>query len=134
MARRREGTVKLSRQMWRFLVTGGVNTVIGYLIYAFGVVALELSYFWAVILSYVIGVSFSFVTFRAFVFTAGERSFRSYPRFILTYVFLLGVNIAALYGLVDMAGLNKLLAQALVIPVCAALSFVINRFFVFRLR
>jgi putative flippase GtrA len=120
--------------MWRFLVTGGVNTAFGYLVYAFGVVALDLSYFWSIILSYVIGVSFSFVTFRAFVFTSGERSFRSYPRFILTYVFLLAVNIAALYVLVDLAGFNKLVAQALVIPVCAVLSFVINRFFVFKLR
>lgn len=126
--------MKLSRQIWLFLVTGGVNTVVGYLIYAFGVVALNLSYFWAVVLSYVVGVSFSFATFRAFVFTAGERSFRSYPRFILTYVFLLGVNILALHVLVDLAGVGKLLAQALAIPVCAALSFLINRFFVFKAR
>lgn len=126
--------MKLSRQVWRFLVTGAVNTAVGYLVYAFGVVALELSYFWAVILSYVVGVSFSYVTFRAFVFTAGERSFRSYPRFILTYVFLLLVNILALHVLVDLAGYGKLVAQALVIPVCAALSFIINRSFVFKLR
>ena len=124
--------MKLSSQIKRFILTGGVNTVFGYLVYAFGIVAMNLSYFWAVVLSYVIGVTFSYAMFRAFVFTAGERGWRSYARFIPTYVFLLIFNIAALYVLVDLAAWNKLVAQAVVVPVCAVLSFIINRVFVFK--
>lgn len=124
--------MKLTQQLIRFLLTGAVNTAVGYAIYAFGIIVLNFSYFWSVVLSYVIGVSFSYVMFSTFVFTAGERGWRSYRRFVPTYVFLFFVNEAMLYALVDHAGLNKLLAQAVVVPVCAALSFVINRLFVFR--
>jgi putative flippase GtrA len=124
--------MKFSRQIKHFILTGALNTVFGYLVYAGGVVVFDLSYFRAVVASYVIGVSFSYATFRTFVFTAGDRGWRSYPRFILTYIFLFAVNVIALYALVDLMGYNKLLAQALVVPGCAALSFIINQLFVFR--
>jgi putative flippase GtrA len=125
--------MKLSRKIKRFLATGAVNTLVGYLIYAIGAMVFGLSYFWAVAASYVIGVSFSYLTFRTFVFAAGDRSLRSYPRFISAYVFLWAANVALLYVLVDVAGLHKLLAQAIAIGPVAALSFALNQVFVFRL-
>ena len=124
--------MKLTHQIRRFLLTGSINTGLGYLVYACGVVVFGLSYFWSVVLSYVIGVTFSYFMFRTFVFTTGDRGWRSYMRFIPTYVFLFVVNIVALHVLVDIADWNKLLAQAFVVPLCAALSFVINRSFVFK--
>jgi putative flippase GtrA len=125
-------SMSLSTQIKRFILTGSINTAFGYLVYAFGIVVLGWSYFWSVVLSYVIGVSFSYVMFRAFVFTTGERSWRSYARFIPTYAFLFVFNVIALHILVDLAGWNKLVAQAVVVPCCAVLSFIINKVFVFK--
>ncbi|MBU6474968.1 MAG: ChbG/HpnK family deacetylase [Alphaproteobacteria bacterium] len=123
----------LTRQLMRFLVTGGVNTLFGYFIYVCGVVLFRLSPFFAVVWSYVIGTTFSFATFRAFVFTDGARGIvKSYLRFIPAYVALFFVNELLLFAFVDGAGWNKLAAQAGIIPVCAALSFVINKIFVFK--
>ncbi len=123
----------LSRQLLRFLVTGGVNTLFGYLVYVGGIMLFNLHYFWAVMWSYIIGTTFSFATFRAFVFTDGERGIlKSYLRFIPTYIALFLVNEALLFVFVDVVGWNKLAAQAGVIPLCAALSFVINKIFVFK--
>ena len=124
--------MKLTHQLVRFLITGGINTLFGYLVYACGVVVFGLSYFWAIVLSYVVGVTFSFFMFRAFVFTTGDRGWRSYTRFIPTYVVIFAANVAALHILVDLAGWNKLLAQAVVVPGCAVLSFIFNRIFVFK--
>jgi len=124
--------MKLTHQLQRFLVTGSVNTVFGYLVYVYGIVILHLDYFWAVLLSYIVGVTFSYIMFRTFVFLEGERGWRSYARFIPTYVVLFIVNTLALYVLVDMADWNKLIAQAVVVPACAVLSFIINRIFVFK--
>lgn len=121
-------------QIARFIVTGGINTVFGYLVYALGVTVLKMSYTEAVTFSYVIGVSFSYIMFRTFVFTGGDRSWRSFSRFIPTYVVLLFINMAALAVLVDHLGMNKLLAQAIIVPFCAALSFIINRLFIFKTR
>ena len=124
--------MKLTHQIKRFIFTGSINTIFGYLVYACGVVVFGLSYFWSVVLSYVIGVTFSYLMFRAHVFTTGERGWRSYMRFIPTYIVLFFINIIALHILVDIADWNKLVAQAVVVPGCAVLSFIINKIFVFK--
>ncbi len=124
--------MKLTHQIRRFLMTGSINTAVGYMIYATGIVIFNLSPFFAVVWSYVLGVTFSYFMFRAFVFIEGERGWKSYAKFIPTYVVLFIINEALLFVLVDIASWNKLLAQAIVVPICAVLSFVINRVFVFK--
>lgn len=121
----------LTRQIRRFILTGLVNTAVGYLTYAFGILALRLPYAGALLFSYALGVTFSFFTFRAYVFTGSARGWKSYLRFVPTYVVLLFINLGLLHLLVDVRGWGALAAQAVVVPVCAALSFVINRVFVF---
>ncbi len=123
----------LTHQLVRFLITGGVNTLFGYLVYVGGIVLFNLPYFWAVMWSYIIGTSFSFITFRTFVFIGGARGIlKSYARFIPAYIALFVINEALLFAFVDVAGWNKLAAQAGIIPLCAVLSFVINKIFVFK--
>lgn len=124
--------MKLTHQLQRFLVIGSVNTGFAYLMYVVGVVVLELSYFWSVIFSWCLGVVFSYMMFRTFVFTDGDRSWRSFKRFLPTYVVLLCFNEAALRLLVSHFGWNDLLAQVPVVLLCAALSFILNRIFVFK--
>jgi putative flippase GtrA len=124
----------LHRQIALFIVTGGVNTVFAYLAYAFFAGLLDLPPLRSLVFSYMAGIPFSYMTFRAFVFTGGDRSFRTFAKFLPTYGVLLVINLAALYELAHALGWNKLLAQAVVVPFCAALSFVINRAFVFRER
>lgn len=122
----------LQRQVARFIVTGGANTVFAYLVYAAFAVIFGMGYAQALLFSWCIGVLFSYLTFRAFVFTGGARGLGTFARFLPTYVVLLGINMAALHVLVAWMGWHKLLAQAVIVPFCAALSFVINRLFVFR--
>ena len=124
--------MKLTHQLKRFLLTGSINTAFGYLMYVFAIIALDFSYFWSVVFSWCIGVVFSYVMFRSFVFTDGDRSWRTFRRFLPTYVVLLAVNLLAMHILVGDLDWNKLLAQAFVVPLCAALSFIINRIFVFK--
>jgi len=124
--------MKLTYQLQRFIVTGLVNTGFAYFFYVICDHFLKLDYFWAVVVSWCIGVCFSYMMFRTFVFTEGDRSWRSFKRFIPTYVFLLVVNIICMHILVGELHWNSLLSQALVVPFCAGLSFIINRIFVFK--
>src|SRR4051812_40033230 len=103
----------LSRQIRRFLVTGSVNTAFSYAMYVGAVVFLRADYFWAVIISWCLGVTFSYLTFRAFVFTEGDRSWRTFRKFLPTYVVLLVVNEIILFILVTLMDWNKLAAQGL---------------------
>jgi putative flippase GtrA len=122
----------LHQQIVRFLLTGGMNSVFAYAMYALGARGLNLPYLAAQVFAWVMGVCFSFATFRAFVFTGGDRSFRAFARFLPTYVVLLCVSLAMMHVLVGMWGWNDLIAQLVVIPTCAVLSFIFNRLFVFK--
>jgi putative flippase GtrA len=124
--------MKLTHQLKRFILTGLVNTGFGYFIFVCSLELLGLTHFWSVVMSYVVGMTFSYVMFRAFVFTEGSRSWRSFARFIPTYVVLFVINITTMHVLVDLFGWNALVAQALVIGGCAVLSFIGNRVFVFK--
>jgi len=124
--------MKLTHQLRRFILTGLVNSAFGYFIFVCGFELLGLSHFWAVVLSYVVATTFSYLMFRTFVFTTGDRSWRSFMRFIPTYIFLFSVNVTSMHVLVDILDWNALVAQAVVIAGCAALSFIINRIFVFK--
>jgi len=101
--------MKLTQQLQRFIITGLANTGFAYGVYAFCDLGLHMDYFWAATAAWCIGVCFSYMMFRTFVFTEGDRSWRSFKRFIPTYVF-----------------------QALMVVFCAGLSFIINRIFVFK--
>lgn len=124
--------MKLSHQLQRFIVTGLVNTAFSYSVYVLFDAAFHWSYFWAATAAWCVGVCFSYMMFRAFVFTEGDRSWRSFKRFLPTYVFLLVINLIGLHILVSWLHWNELLAQAFMVAFCSGLSFIINRLFVFK--
>lgn len=118
-------------QIHRFIITGIINTLFGYAVYACAIL-IGFDYTMALVLSYVIGVTFSFYTFRRFVFHHQGSKRQSFGKFIITYIVLFILNWLALRFLVTDMQWNRLSAQALIVPCCAALSFIINRLVVFR--
>lgn len=124
--------IALLWQIRRFIITGIVNTIFGYLAYVAGIKILQFDYTAALIFSYVVGVTFSYITFRTFVFEDHGTKKQSFSKFIGTYLFLFFLNWWALHFLVDTLHWDKLWAQILIVPCCAALSFIINKLFVFH--
>lgn len=119
-------------QIYRFILTGMVNTLFGYFAYVVAIQWFKFDYTAALIFSYVLGVTFSYLMFRRFVFEDKGTKKQSYARFVATYLILFILNWCALHYLVDQRLWDKLIAQTLIVPCCAALSFIVNRFFVFR--
>ena len=120
--------MKTSTQFLRFLVVGAVNTLFGYGVFA-GLVLAGMPPVPALVLTYVVGVLFNFLTTRRFVFARSARA--SLPRFIGAYVVIYFFNLA-LFKLVEAAGAGALVAQALCLPPVAVFSFFLFKFQVFR--
>jgi len=118
-----------SIQFVKFLLVGALNTLFGYSVFA-GLVYAGIAPMPALLLTYVVGVLFNFVTTGRLVFT---RSRASLLRFILAYVVIYIFN-AALFKAVEAAGAGPLLAQAVCLPVVAVFSFLLFKFQVFRDR
>jgi len=108
----------------RFLMVGGVNTAVGYLMYA-GLILLSVAAQPALAIAFSLGVLWNFWTHGRFVF--GKQKFPRLLIYAFCYVGIYLFNAAGL-SLALRQGLSPLLAQAIMAPVVAVLSyFVISR-------
>jgi putative flippase GtrA len=113
----------------RFLLVGGINTAVGYAIYALGLyttghVAV------ASALSLIVGIGFSFKAHRRFVFAAEGPQARAFLRYVVAWLVVYAVNLGALTALVR-SGMNGYLAGAVLILPVAMMAFAVMRLVVF---
>ncbi len=120
--------MRVTAQFLRFLVVGALNTLFGYSVFA-GLVLAGVSSMPALVLTYVVGVLFNFMTTRKLVFNRSGHS--AFLRFIVAYVVIYFFN-AGLLELFEAAGASALVGQAICLPVVAVFSFVLFKFQVFK--
>jgi putative flippase GtrA len=111
----------------RFLFIGGLNTAVGYLLYA-AFLAAGLVPEFALAAATIVGVIFNYFSTGAIVF--GHRSFRRLPQFVAIYLVVYALNASALRALINV-GVSPFLGQAFLVPVAAAASFLGFRHLVF---
>ncbi len=114
--------------LFKFLVTGSINTLFYYLLYAL-LIYLGLSYTAAVIIATFITMLFSFKTFGKYVFKKSDNTL--IIKFALLTLFNLLLNIIIIY-LLKKAGLNDYTAGLLASLLVAINSFFINKIFIFK--
>ena len=112
----------------RFLIVGGVSTGFSYGVYALLLLA-GLNYAVANFAALVAGILFSFKTQGTLVFENADN--RLLGRFVVCWVAIYLVNVTFIRRMMDI-GIDRYTAGALAIPGIAALSYVTQRFFVFR--
>jgi len=119
----------LSAQLLRFLLVGGLNTVVGYGLFA-GFTWAGLPYPLAIGLATVLGVLFNFQSVGRLVF--GGAPMAQLGRFVAVYVFIYLLNVGSV-ALLLRSGLNVYVANAMVILPMALIAFVLQRRFVFQI-
>jgi len=103
----------------RFLLVGLVNTGVGYGLFV-GFVLVGLGSQPALASAFFIGILWNFVTHARFVF--GQSGLHKLPSYILVYMAIWAANALAL-SMALRGGLSPLLAQAILAPFAAVLSF-----------
>lgn len=124
-----------------FLLVGGVNTVIGFGLFivldlTIGKVVdekvnLVVGSLVVLAIAHVIGVLIAFVLYRKFVFKVSGHVWSDLARFESVYLVSLAINAVALPILVQV-GLNRILAQGMIVVVTTVVSYVGHRYFSFR--
>jgi len=112
----------------RFLVVGVLNTSFSYLIYA-GFLYIGLGYQLANFLSLVVGILFSFKTQGRLVFNNPDN--RLLGRFVLSWL-VIYVCVIVFIGRIIALGLDAYTAGALSLPLSVGLSYLTQKYFVFR--
>jgi putative flippase GtrA len=120
----------------RFLLIGGVNTVLGYGIFVLFDVTIGkyVGYLGSLYLSYVIATSIAFILHRRFTFrvVGTGNTVIDLLRFSSVYIVSLAINTIALPVLVEAAGLAPIAAQAIIVVLTTVLSYFGHKFFSFR--
>jgi putative flippase GtrA len=117
------------REYASFLVCGAANTIITYALYA--LFLLVMSYKFSYSLSYICGIVISYYLNSIFVFQ--ERvsliKFLQYP---VVYIVQYLLGIVILYLCVDVLGVSKWLAPAVVIIISLPVTFLLSKFIIKR--
>ncbi len=118
----------LQKQFVRFLFVGGLNTLVGYSLFAV-LIFVGLHYTIAAFIGTVLGVLFNFKTTGKFVFDSHDN--RLLWKFFGVYGLMYLLNIIGLYFL-DILIKNIYISGAVLIFPMALVGFVLNKRFVFR--
>lgn len=112
----------------RFLVAGGLNTVVGYVgfsLLALAGVSIGISLFAGM----VFGSIFNYLTFGGLVFR--RLDLVTWARFVVVYLSIFGMNLLLLGALMRTYEMHPLWAQAALTVPMAAAAFFAMKFFVF---
>lgn len=119
------------RQFLSFAAVGVLNTVLGYaVIYA----CMYLAGFGAVtsnVVGYSVGLVVSYVMNRTFTFRSVASAPREIVRFVSIFLLAYLANLGVLILLIDRVGVHEGVAQIPAGVVYFALSFVLNKYYVF---
>lgn len=120
-----------------FLIVGAVNTVVGFLWFAFFEITVgrwlgEYGYMVTLLLAHIAAVLCAFVLYRRFVFRVRGHVWLDLARFESVYLVSLGINAVLLPLLVEFAHLQPIVAQALIVFVTTIVSYFGHSRFSFR--
>lgn len=118
----------LDRQFLKFLLVGGMNTLVGYLVFSL-FLFLNFHYTLASFFALIFGILFNFKTHGLLVF--GSRDNTLIFRYVISWGFIYMIAITCLAGF-EWCGINLYIANALLMPPLAVLAFFINLKFVFQ--
>jgi putative flippase GtrA len=120
----------------RFMIVGGINTVLGYGLFVVFQLTVgdTIGYLGSLYASYVVAILVAFVLHRRFTFRVSGTGNAAvdFLRFSSVHVVALVINTIALPVLVEHAGLDPLLAQALIVVVTTLVSYFGHKLFSFH--
>lgn len=117
----------------RFLLVGGFNTVVSYLIFAGFIQILgEASYQLSLVLSWILSSFISFSTQKIFVFQTKGNWCREYIKCLLTWTIGYLINAGTLELVVKVLRLDVYIGQAVSILLTTVITYILFKHFAFK--
>lgn len=117
----------MNRQILNFLWVGGLNTLVGYALYAF-FIFLDIRFFLALLLATGLGVVFNFFTIGRIVFK--QSNSKLFFKFTAMYIFLYFLGLLFIQ-ILKKFHINLYLSGFISMITLSMLSFTLNKYFVF---
>ena len=117
----------------RFLIVGGWNTVLGYLLFValFGLLGGVIHYAVILTLGYFVGITQAYFCYKFLVFKTKGNYLREYLRFYLVYASAFLINLALLPVSVEILGVSPIVSQGVIVLITVIISYVGHKNFSF---
>lgn len=123
----------IAKEFIKFCFVGVTNLAVDILVYWFLTRAVDLYYFYAAVLSFVVAVTWSFLINRRWTFRhQGSDLGGQYIKFFVANLISMAINLSLFYLFVDYLNVYDLLAKALVAIIVVFFNFSLNKFWTFR--
>lgn len=119
------------KQLLRFAAVGVVNTALGYAVIFACMYLVGLGAVTSNVIGYAVGLIVSYLLNRSFTFRSAAPPRREIIRFVAIFLLAYLANLATLVLLIRHAGVHEGVAQLIAGVVYFALSFVLNKYYVF---
>jgi len=119
----------------RFLIAGGVNTMVGLSVYPILFILLNpigYGYMRVLLVAQIISISFSFLTNKFFVFRTKGSAAKEYVKFFMFYGFYLILNFIFLPIFVDVLNLTPIISQTIFSIAVIVTSYFWHNFITFK--
>lgn len=126
-----ERAIQIGRQWLRFAVVGVSNTLLSTAVFAV-LFHLGVPYLLGSALAFALGALNSYTFNRRWTFRSDGPRAPELARFMCVQAVGLGVNLALLAGLVEVAGIQHVFAQLLAFPVASVITFALSRQWAFK--
>lgn len=124
-------------QKIRFIISGGINTVLGYLVFIILYYFLNelLHYQIILFLSYVININISFISMQLLVFVQDKQKnlLKKYFKSYVVYLLLFLLN-AFMLKLMLYANINVYLSQFIIVATISIITFFLHKYFTFKVK
>ena len=123
----------ISNQKVRYIITGGYNTVFGYLIFVlvFYYFSSTVNHYFLLGICHLIGTIHNFFSYSAFVFKTKLTALRNYMKFNLVYLLIFLLNVIMFTVLTKVMNWNLYFSQALIVALIAVVGYILNKHFSF---
>lgn len=124
---------KKYEEIINYLIFGVLTTLVSILSYAFFTRLFNFDYVISNILSWILSVTFAFVTNQKFVFkTSSSNYVKDIFKFYLSRLASLGIELVIMYILVTLLNLNDMISKIIVQFIVIVLNYVLSKLFVFK--
>jgi len=115
----------------RFLLTGILNTGVGFLLNLFLLYFLPFNYFICVAIASSIGILFNFYSYQKFTFKT-KIAWNKFFKFFLWYFIIYIINVTAMAIIINL-GVGRIFAFIFTFPMIVVITYVVQRYYIFKI-
>ena len=130
----KSGTPGSLTEILRYLMMGGLNAILTFLVFVAGLYVFHIHYLLALIAAFLVGTVFTYILNFVWVFRpeTGFTFRRRFFKHLLPNIGTFSINLVALYVLVDYWGGDPFLCQIVLMIVVVAANFLFAKYWAFR--